>query len=152
MKQRLMELLNDYCIYADLGSWEKEALADYLLNNGVLLLDVEVVSVYNRPLITHCFDKPLDEIISLIRAKDEGRIIVPPVKIGQTVYRLRHTLSRPIHKGFVSQINIYAGDRKARFYDDELPFSFTVEDLGVEVFFTHEDAEKALAERSENET
>lgn len=37
MKRRLMELLNDYCIDVDIGSWEKETLADYLLNNGVIV-------------------------------------------------------------------------------------------------------------------
>lgn len=42
MKQRLMELLNDYCIDVDIGSWEKETLADYLINSGVIVLPVKV--------------------------------------------------------------------------------------------------------------
>ena len=42
MKQRLLELLNDYRNDMDIGSWGEETLADYLLANGVIVPPVKV--------------------------------------------------------------------------------------------------------------
>lgn len=63
-------------------------IAEHLLSNGVVATDMDVVSAENRPLISQCLGHPLDEIIDLIRAKEEGRIIVPPCKLGQTFYKV----------------------------------------------------------------
>ena len=75
-----------------------------------------------------------------------GGVIVPPVKVGQTVYRIRgNYFNAPIHKGFVAQVNFY-NDGETRFWDDGHPLSFTDDDIGKTVFLTKEQAEKALAE------
>lgn len=77
---------------------------------------------------------------------DKG-VIVPPVKVGQTVYRIRGNYGGiSIHKGFVSQVDFY-NDRETRFWDDGHPLSFVDDDIGKTVFLTREEAEKALAER-----
>ena len=47
-------------------------IADYLLANGVVVIDTSVVSPKNRPLITQCLGIPLDEIIELISAVKMG--------------------------------------------------------------------------------
>ena len=59
--------------------------ADYLLANGVVVVDTDVISAENRPLISTIADYPIDEVISLMKAKEEGRIIVPPCKVGDKV-------------------------------------------------------------------
>ena len=41
-----------------------EYIADYLLSNGVVVIDTDVVSPENRPLITHIAGIPFDEIIN----------------------------------------------------------------------------------------
>lgn len=102
MRDRLIELLIKSGV-----TWNPCGVADYLLENGV---------------------------------------IVPPVKVGQTVYRTRGNYGGiSIHKGFVSQVNFYHKG-ETRFWDDGHPLSFTNDDIGKTVFLTKEQAEKALAE------
>ena len=48
-----------------------QTVADYLLANGVVVVDTSVVSPKNRPLITKCFDRPIDEVIESIVAYDK---------------------------------------------------------------------------------
>lgn len=80
---------------------------------------------------------------------DKG-VIVPPVKVGQTVYRIRRNYGGiSIHKGFVSQVNFYH-NMETRFWDDGHPLSFTDDDIGKTVFLTREEAKQAL-EMSEGE-
>lgn len=123
-------------------------LAEHLLANGVVAIDLGVVSAKNRPLISQCFGHPLDEIIDLIRAKEEGRISVLPIKMGQTVYRTSGNYSgEKIHEGFVDQIVIHYGCRKTFFYTSGHPLHFIDDNLGRNVFLTREEAENALAER-----
>lgn len=77
-------------------------------------------------------------------------VIVPPVKIGQTVYRIRGNFGDiKIHEGFVHSIIVEAD--KMWFYVYGHPLHFTEDDLGKTVFLTKEQAEKALAEEALNE-
>lgn len=70
-------------------------------------------------------------------------IIVPPCKVGQTVYYpIRHT--NKVIDLFVREI-VYTGD-KIQCYASYL--AFTVDNIGKTVFLTREEAEKALAGRS----
>lgn len=138
------EISCDGCQY-DLGDscdW-KAKLADHLLANGVVAVDVDAVSAPNRPLISQCLGHPLDEIIDLIRAKEEGRVIVPPVKVGDTVWiagEYRGVYSAIVRTMFFS----HSGVEMVRTTKCDIPFH----DFGKVAFFTHEEAEKALAERS----
>lgn len=63
-------------------------IADRLLANGVVVLDWSVVTPKNRPLITHIAGMPLNDVLDLIRAKKEGRLIETPCKVGQTVWEV----------------------------------------------------------------
>ena len=56
------ESSNTYCA---------EALADHLLANGVVVLDMGEVSTKDRPLITHIAGLPLNDIADLIKYKDK---------------------------------------------------------------------------------
>ena len=74
-------------------------------------------------------------------------VIVPPVKMGQTVYRIIGNYGgERIHKEFVSQINFYHNG-ETRFWEDGHPLGFTDDDIGKTVFLTREEAENALKER-----
>ena len=75
----------------------------------------------------------------------ENGVIVPPVKVGETVYRTTGVFrGREIHAGVVDQVVVHNDDRKIWFYVHGHPIHFTADDLGRDVFFTREEAEKAL--------
>ena len=122
--------------------------ADYLLANGVVVVDMNVVSPKNRPLISQCMGRPLDEIIELVHAKDEGRILALPC-MGDTVYY-------PVKgTGVIYETKVYGvgvdcyGDFaiNPKEYPNDAIAMYGVE-VGKTVFFTREEAKKALAERS----
>ena len=114
MRDRLIELiaksnlvLVDGGIHPDTHQ-AQEALADYLLANGV---------------------------------------IVPPCKVGQTVYCIRYDKART---PFVKPLGVLS---VAIFGKGKCIIFTTKEDIwGITAFATEEEAEKALAERSENGT
>lgn len=45
-------------------------IVDYLLENGVVVIDADVVSPENRPLISQYMGRPIDEVINLIRRSE----------------------------------------------------------------------------------
>ena len=75
-----------------------------------------------------------DELIELAQAKAEGRLIVLPCKVGDTVYRLDGVYSWDIE-----HIEIY-GD-EIIFVDDSDNI-FRLDDIGKTVFLTREEAER----------
>ena len=83
MRDRLIELLrqvhfeySDEC-FSCLGNWDQdtpglaEFFADRLLANGVVVLDMGVVSPKNRPLITHIAGMTLNDVAELIKQNEE---------------------------------------------------------------------------------
>lgn len=76
----------------------------------------------------------------------ENGVIVPPVKVGQTIYRC----GDPIKKVYGWNIALI------EIYEDELIFiddsnnTFIEKDIGKTVFLTRKEAEQALKERCEN--
>lgn len=45
-------------------------IVDYLIANGVVVIDTDVVSPENRPLISQYMGRPIDEVINLIRRSE----------------------------------------------------------------------------------
>ena len=87
----------------------------------------------------------VDEAAVIADFLAEHGVMVPPVKVGQTVYYpIRHT--NKVEQLFVREI-VYTG-REIQFYASYL--AFTVDRIGITIFLNREEAEKALAERSEN--
>lgn len=90
MRDRLIELLSvthtETDNYKEQARLHDEYIADHLLANGVVLLDFAVVTPENRPLITQIANMPLNDVCELIKAKQEGRIITPPCKVGDIVW------------------------------------------------------------------
>lgn len=120
-----------------------ERTVDYLLANGVVVLDMSVIAPKNRPLITHIAERPLNDVLELLRAEQEGRIIAPPCDIGQTVY------TRYGYSFKIEQIEVLK-DKKILFRcgndgtDDYMAF-YDFE-IGTDVFLTEEEAEEKLRE------
>lgn len=126
-------------------------IADHLLANGVVVIDTNAVSVKNRPLIAEYMGHPIDEVIDLIRAKEEGRIIEVPCKVGDTVWCI-YNYAKPMEFQIkiltmsANHYSIYIETKNGvyKHYCDKCH-------VGKWVFFSREEAEKALAERSGNE-
>lgn len=88
-------------------------------------------------------------------------VIVPPCKVGQTVYYFSRDLGA-VFPYFVENLNISSMGKnetywnyEANFHDEETDqlidaIDFDIDDIDKTVFLTREEAEKAL-ERSENE-
>lgn len=76
-------------------------------------------------------------------------VTLPPVKIGQTVYSLEKGIYSQFFNGEVYEIQIrregvvFRATRRGYY-----TLAFTEENIGKTVFFTPEEAEAALAERS----
>lgn len=89
-------------------------------------------------------------------------VIVPPCKVGDIVYAVSfntETNTTAIHRGYVDSIDIRNTGNYLFIchegFDDEPYFKLICgkfEDFGKFIFFTKEEAEKALAERSGNGT
>lgn len=89
-------------------------------------------------------------------------VIVPPVKVGQTIYVLTVDSPTGIEETKISQVIVrYKGNCKIQYtilapcvYDDwgKAKWSFCDNNFGDMFFLTREEAEQALAERSGNET
>lgn len=124
MKQRLMELLNDYCIDADLGSWEKEALADYLINSGVIVLPVKVGQTVYVPW------------------RWDGQQGVAYGEVDEINFY-------DSKMNYMFLIDMASDDES---YNQAFGGWVTGDCIGKTVFLTREEAEKALAERGENGT
>ena len=70
MRDRLIKLLQDNS-YLDVLDEEHWLLAaEQLLANGVVVIDTDVVSLPNRPLISQYMGRPIDEVVNLIRKSE----------------------------------------------------------------------------------
>lgn len=113
---------------------EKKRLLDLLYKYE--LIDHEAMS---RP--DYDSDKSMEACVDFLLA---GGVIVPPVKMKQTVYSLERGISQ-VMVGEVYEICIrragvvFRATRKGYF-----SLAFTAENIGKTVFFTKEEAEKAL--------
>lgn len=68
-REKLIKLLDDGCYKAcsdASGRKVNEVLADYLLANGVIVVDTNSVKRENLPLIQQAFNMPLDELAKIV--------------------------------------------------------------------------------------
>jgi hypothetical protein len=80
-------------------------------------------------------------------------VIVPPCKVGQTVYVLGQTGHTPtVLKGTVDQFIFNKNSPHIDIgFDNSFAWDYRAEDFGKTVFFTREEAEKALERRANDE-
>lgn len=82
-------------------------------------------------------DMPVDRLRELKQADDEGRCVVLPCKVGDTVYQ-------------VDDIRVYALEVRNLIYDAGI-LAFDESAIGKTVFLTREDAEAALRREQDGE-
>ena len=103
-------------------------------------------------LIELLYGKSIDTMIDCEYVADclfENGVVVPPCKVGDTVYcifRNRETLEWYIGEKTVYEIAMY--ENGMHIYISPI-ISYCKMDIGVSIFLTREEAEKALAERRE---
>ena len=89
-------------------------------------------------------DKPefTEHIRELLRAEKDGRLVVLPCKVGDTIYRCGDPIKK-IYEWQIAYVEVY--EDETVFVDDS-DNTFVEADIGKTVFLTHEEAEKALEE------
>ena len=87
-------------------------------------------------------DKPefTEHIRELLRAEKDGRLVVLPCKVGDTIYRC----GDPIKKIYEWQIAYVEAYEDETVFVDDSDNTFVEADIGKTVFLTREAAEKAL--------
>ena len=89
-----------------------------------------------------------EEVQKMARAKVEGRLVVLPCNVGDTVYRIiSYKCNAVCNKLNACNSFIYKGCKQAEFYVCSGTFQFNdIGWIGKTVFLTREEAEKALQE------
>lgn len=118
----------------------EEYVADYLLANGVIVVDTNSVKRENLPLIQRAFNMPLDELAQIVEAKQSGKFAELPCKVGDTIYtKYKYSFKvesiEILKDKKVFRCGNEGTDDYTAFYEDE---------IGTEVFLTREEMEKAL--------
>lgn len=88
---------------------------------------------------------PISRLVELAEADKDGRCVVLPCKVGDTVYFA--LLGRIIEKQVFSIVSF---SNSTRIYCDGTSEYFRPEDIGKTFFLAREGAEKALQELNEN--
>jgi hypothetical protein len=131
MRERLIELLENSPML-DVLDGDYGKAADHLLENGVVVVDTNTISIENRPLVSTIANYPIDEVVGFMKAREEGRIIVLPCKVGSRIYRI-------VPDGSV----IYPDPPEYMVIWDVFKLQ-DINNFGKTVFLTKEEAEKAL--------
>lgn len=148
---KLLKQADENSVLKGITDYEDALLdnAEYLIANGVIVLDIKVLSPKNRPLITHFANMPLDEVMNLVEAKKRERVIVPSCKIGDTVYLPSIT---DCGTGTLEHYEIIeiGQDESGQFFrvNDEESNKIYVDEIGKTVFLTRNESENKSAQNS----
>lgn len=99
--------------------------------------------VFLKNVVDDAFsDKPgfTEHIRELLRAEQDGRLMVLPCRVGDTIYRYGDPIKK-IYEWQIAYVEVY--DDETVFVDDS-DNTFVEADIGKTVFLTREAAEKAL--------
>ena len=99
--------------------------------------------VFLKNVVDDAFsDKPefTEHIRELLWAEKDGRLVVLPCKVGDTIYRCGDPIKK-IYEWQIAYVEVY--DDETVFVDDS-DNTFVEADIGKTVFLTREEAEKAL--------
>lgn len=101
---------------------------------------------------------PVGDLMGLLEAKQEGRVVVLPCKVGDTVYEVQQIRKRVQPLEIIS---VYIGRMGGLFFNWELKDGvgvyqnvkgFGLSQIGKTVFLTREEAEAALVKENERST
>ena len=84
----------------------------------------------------------IDHISELLKAEKDGRLVILPCKVGDTIYRCGDPIKK-IYEWQIAYVEVY--EDETVFVDDS-DNNFVEADIGKTVFLTHEEAEKVLEE------
>ena len=99
--------------------------------------------VFLKNVVDDAFsDKPefTEHIRELLRAEKDGRLVILPCKVGDTIYRFGDPIKK-IYEWQIAYVEVY--EDETVFVDDS-DNTFVEADIGKTVFLTREEAEKAL--------
>ena len=99
--------------------------------------------VFLKNIVADAFsDKPefTEHIRELLRTEKDGRLVVLPCKVGDTIYRCGDPIKK-IYEWQIAYVEVY--EDETVFVDDS-DNTFVEADIGKTVFLTREEAEKAL--------
>lgn len=159
MRDRLVKLLLDPIVLpihrpSDFKKTVAIAYANHLIENGVVL-DTNIIQSENRQPIQTFAEMPMNEVLDIVQAKNEARIIVPPCKVGDNIYyKLGKNASVPFGHSRILTLTVEAiattKDKegwfvRTNFLGTTADFQFI--DFGKRVFLTYEEAEQALKKR-----
>lgn len=99
--------------------------------------------VFLKNVVDDAFsDKPefTEHIRELLWAEKDGRLVVLPCKVGDTIYRCGDPIKK-IYEWQIAYVEVY--EDETVFVDDS-DNTFVEADIGKTVFLTREEAEKAL--------
>ena len=148
-KEKLIELIDksyvpicDECVVFP-ADMRIEYLADFLLSHGVIVLDECKISRKNLPVISELGGRPLNDVLELIEAEKDKRLIRLPCKVGDAVYICPSwaTEREDIVKSQIVRITIVDDHI---WFCDNFQYFFGIDDFGITVFTTLEDAETAI--------
>lgn len=125
--------------------WEEAAWERLARYEDARLSPAEVHSMYgewNAMMSVLNSIGSYDRLHELAEADRDGRVVVLPCKVGDTVYLA--LLGRIIDKQVFSIVSF---SKSTRIYCDGTSECFRPEDIGKTVFLTREEAERALMER-----
>lgn len=117
------------------------------------LTPAEIVLAWEMPL------ERLTEAIELIKAKDDGRLVVLPCKVGDTVYQVDHMTHSEALKSGVPQSedhwqNRKYGRKRAKYLPlivrEKKMVKTLYPEIGKAVFLTRQAAETALKREADN--
>ena len=102
--------------------------------------------VFLKNVVDDAFsDKPefTEHIRELLWAEKDGRLVVLPCKVGDTIYRCGDPIKK-IYEWQIAYVEVY--EDETVFVDDS-DNTFVEADIGKTVFLNREEAEKALEEK-----
>ena len=103
--------------------------------------------------MTRWAEKAKEKLAEYETAEEEGRLVVLPCKVGDTVYLIDDIDCVFERESIVTEIEIDK-DGATIMIQDEIPIcssGYNLSDFGEIVFLTREEAEKALKEMKKNE-
>ena len=110
------------------------------LDTGLTLEEIDMDHEAAKTLRQLCRGCDLDRLEKLAEADKDSRLLVPPCKVGDVLYRASpsgvvvHRVANVMYRGLTS-----------RWYIDTIPnLPYASEELGKTTFLTSEEAEKAL--------
>ena len=111
----------------------------------------ERIGVRGAEPITTAFGLPIDRLRELAKADREGRCVVLPCKVGDTLYDIYEAMGNgtgEIRELKVNDIRIHL-DKRSKEWLIAGGYYFSLSDFGKTVFLTREDAQAALRREQE---